>query len=158
MPLLGLGYLVTLIPPHRENNQMAFTAFQIGRSALLSTQVRGVLFMVMVTVIFSCRACSSASPTAFAMMKCSGSWGHIGGEQWWWGGWGGRGGRGGTPWQHLWGFLTVKHPSVNKYCNDPISWCGQWFIIDHWNGLGEDDDVKESVKKYTKTRIRITEY
>ena len=36
-PLLGLGYLLTLIPPHRQNS--FFNVFQIGRSLLLSSQV-----------------------------------------------------------------------------------------------------------------------
>ena len=36
-PLLGLGYLLTLIPPHKENS--FYNVFQIGRSVLLSSQV-----------------------------------------------------------------------------------------------------------------------
>ena len=39
MPLLGFGYLITLVGPHREYNKTAYTVFQIGRSVLLSTQV-----------------------------------------------------------------------------------------------------------------------
>merc|ERR1719320_2403038 len=35
-PLLGLGYLLTLIPPHKENS--FYNVFQIGRSVLLSSQ------------------------------------------------------------------------------------------------------------------------
>ena len=67
MPLLGLGYLVTLVPPSRENNEALFTAFQIGRSLLLSTQViRG--WRLGDYLVF-CRAWSSASLTAFAMMR-----------------------------------------------------------------------------------------
>ena len=39
MPLLGIGYLITLKGPDREYNKTAYTVFQIGRSLLLSTQV-----------------------------------------------------------------------------------------------------------------------
>ena len=39
MPLLGFGYLITIVGPHREYNKTAYTVFQIGRSLLLSTQV-----------------------------------------------------------------------------------------------------------------------
>ena len=67
LPLLGLGYLVTLVPPSRENNEALFTAFQIGRSLLLSTQViRG---WRLGDYLWFCRAWSSASLTAFAMMR-----------------------------------------------------------------------------------------
>ena len=39
MPLLGMGYLVTLVPPDRQASRAAYQVFSIGRSLLLSTQV-----------------------------------------------------------------------------------------------------------------------
>jgi hypothetical protein len=67
LPLLGLGYLVTLVPPSRENNEALFTAFQIGRSLLLSTQV--IMGWMLGDYLMFCRGWSSASLTAFAMMR-----------------------------------------------------------------------------------------
>ena len=39
MPLLGMGYLVTLIPPDKEESMAAYQVFSLARSLLLSTQV-----------------------------------------------------------------------------------------------------------------------
>ena len=39
MPLLGMGYLVTLVPPDKEESMAAYQVFSLARSLLLSTQV-----------------------------------------------------------------------------------------------------------------------
>ena len=39
LPMLGFGYIITLVPPDRDSITY-YTVFQIGRSVLLSCQVQ----------------------------------------------------------------------------------------------------------------------
>ena len=55
MPMLGCGYLITMVGPDHTATPWGYTAFQIGRSVVLSTQV---------TLLAVCW--SSTSPTCRA--------------------------------------------------------------------------------------------
>ena len=43
MPILGFGYLVTMVGPDQTTTPWGYTAFQIVRSIVLSTQVLHIL-------------------------------------------------------------------------------------------------------------------
>ena len=42
MPILGFGYLITMVGPDQTTTPWGYTAFQIVRSVVLSTQVRHI--------------------------------------------------------------------------------------------------------------------
>ena len=47
MPMLGFGYLITMVGPDKTTTPWAYTVFQIVRSVVLSTQVGvGVVHVV----------------------------------------------------------------------------------------------------------------
>ena len=38
MPMLGCGYLITMVGPDKDTTPLGHAAFQLGRSVVLSTQ------------------------------------------------------------------------------------------------------------------------